>query len=174
MRVGFLFYKRAMACYWLLLAGRPSAAPILGISGFTLSKGRLLMRRPLWLVAVVMLCCALGPGCGGDTFESLADSGVATLKQLVAVFDTIKDEASAKSAKPKLKSLFEEMNRLNERQAKLPEPTEAQVEAVGKKHGKEMEELQMKLASHMMRISFDPKIRAELSDLDETMRKAAK
>jgi hypothetical protein len=35
-------------------------------------------------------------------------------------------------------------------------------------------DLQLKLAGHMMRINLDPKIRAEVADLDETMRKAQK
>ena len=55
---------------------------------------------------------------------------------------------------------------INERQAKLPAPSEADIKAIESKHGKEMEELQQKMTSAMLRIAFDPKIQAELADID--------
>jgi hypothetical protein len=110
-------------------------------------------------------------GCGGDTHESLAASSVTTLKELVATFETVKDQATAKAAKPKLKTLMEQMNKINERQAKLEAPTEDEIKSMDKKYGKEMEELQHKFAGEMLRIAFDPKIRAELDDLEQSMKK---
>ena len=131
--------------------------------------------RAAQVFALVLVFVITPAGCGGgDTYESLAAASMENTKQLVATLDTIKDEATAKAAKPKLKTLLEKMNDLNQRQAKLPAPTEADAKAIDAKYGKEMEELQMKMAGHMMRISFDPKIRAELADLDEVMRKAQK
>jgi len=60
----------------------------------------------LTVVAALLLCC----GCGGDSHESLAAEAVSTNKDLLATLETVKDEASAKAAKPKLKSLVEKMN----------------------------------------------------------------
>jgi hypothetical protein len=121
------------------------------------------MKRLLAFTAVVtFLICA---GCG-DSHESLAAEAVSTMKDMVAVLDTVKDADSAKAAKPKLKSLSEKLNDINKRQAKLPAPTEADIKAIEAKHGKEMEELQQKMMSAMMRITFDPKIQAELADID--------
>ena len=129
------------------------------------------MQRTIVLLTLALLC----PGCGGgDTYQSLADSTIAAMRDMVATFDTVKDETSAKAAKAKLKSIFEQMQSLNERQAKLPAPTEADVKAIDAKYGKELTDLQMKLAGHMMRINLDPKIRLELADLEQSMQKTAK
>ena len=122
------------------------------------------MKTLLAITTLAMFLCT--SGCGGDSHESLAGESMATMKELVATFDGIKDKESAKSAKPRLKSLVEKMNSINDRQAKLDAPSEAQVKAIDDKHGKEMEDLQMKMTGHMMRIAFDPKIQAELSDIE--------
>jgi hypothetical protein len=127
------------------------------------------MRHALATIAIALLL--LLPGCGGDTRQSLTDEMMTNLRELVTTFDGVKDEASAKSAKPRLKSLMEKMNDINERQAKLPPPTEDEIKAIDQKHGKEMEELQMKMAGHMMRVAFDPKISAELQELEAEMKK---
>ena len=122
------------------------------------------MKRLSSLLAISILVVC--PGCGGDSHESLAADSVKAMKELVATLDTIKDEASAKAAKSKLVSLSQQMTKINERQAKLPAPTEADVKAMESKYGKEMEELQPKMVAAMMRIQFDPAIQKELSDID--------
>jgi hypothetical protein len=128
-------------------------------------SGDMVMKYLLtFAVASLSLICT---GCGGgDSHESLAGESLTTMKDLVATFETVKDEETAKAAKPKLKSLSDKMNALNERQAKLPAMTEADVNAIDKKYGKEMEEVQLKLASNVMRLGFDPKIRPVLDDID--------
>ena len=125
---------------------------------------------PAVLAALMLIACS---GCG-DTHESLTGEGVATMKQIVTVLDGVKDEASAKSASPKLKALMEQLNSINERQAKLGTPTEAEFTALESKYGKEMEELQQKMVGNMFRIMADPKINAVLNDLDASMRKNMK
>lgn len=127
------------------------------------------MKHLFALIAVLML--AFCSGCGGETRESMAAESVSTMKELVTVLDGVKDEATAKAAKPTLKALMEKLNGLNERQAKLPMPTEAEVKALDEKYGKELDDVTHKFAGHMMRITFDPKINAELNDLDQTMKK---
>ena len=89
-----------------------------------------------------------------------------TMKDLIATFDSIKDQASAKAAKPKLTAIVQQMNKLKERQAKLSEPSETEMKSLVSKYGKEMEELQRKMAGVMMRIQLDPAIQTELSDID--------
>jgi hypothetical protein len=129
------------------------------------------MKRVLALASVVMMMvCA---GCG-DSHESLAAEQVSVMKDMISTFEGIKDGPTAKSAKPTLKSLFEKMNSINERQAKLEMPTEAQGKVIIEKYGKQMEELQQKMMGSMMRIGFDPAIRAELDDLDTVMSKSMK
>ena len=88
------------------------------------------------------------------------------MKQVVSTLENVKDADSAKANKAKLKSLMQELNDINARMAKLPAPTEADIKAMDAKYGKEMEELGQKMSGQMMRIAFDPKIQAELSDID--------
>ena len=124
------------------------------------------MKSSLPLIPI-LLALVLIPGCGGgDTHESLAVEAQSAMKQMVAVLDTVKDEASAKSAKPQLKTLVEKLNDINARQAKLPDPTEAEITATDKRIGKEMEEIGLKFQAHALRINFDPKLSAVFNDLD--------
>src|SRR5687768_8908493 len=104
-------------------------------------------------LVVVSIVALLASGCGGDTRESLTQDGMSNMKELVAVLDTVKDAETAKAAKPKLKTLFEKMNTINEKMNKMGVPTEAEMKAMDEKHGKEMEDLQMKMMSNMMKIS---------------------
>lgn len=122
------------------------------------------MKRLVSFLVISML--AVLPGCGGDSHESLAGESMTVMKDLIATLDGIKDEASAKAAKPKLVSLTEKMQKINERQAKLPAMSEADVKAMESKYAKEMEELQPKMVAAMMRLQFDPAIQKELSDID--------
>ena len=122
------------------------------------------MKGLISLLAILML--GVCPGCGGDSHASLAGESLTMMKDLIATLETVKDEASAKAAKPKLVSLTQKMQSINERQAKLPALSEADVKAMESKYGKEMEELQPKMVAAMMRIQFDPAIQKELSDID--------
>jgi hypothetical protein len=126
------------------------------------------MTRSLTLTSLVCLviCC----GCG-DNREDLAAEQVSTMEEMVSVLQNIKDEASAKASKDKLAAVLKRMDDINQREAKLPQPTEAEVDAIDQKHGKRMEELMMKFAAEAMRIQFDPKIRAVLDDLDQQFQK---
>lgn len=121
------------------------------------------MKRLLAFASILVVAfCA---GCG-DSHEDLAADSLSKMREMEAVLAGVTDAASAKSANPKLKSLKEELDGINERQAKLGMPDEAEFKAMDAKYGKEMEELQLKLVGHMLRIGFDPTIRAELDDMD--------
>jgi hypothetical protein len=88
------------------------------------------------------------------------------MKQMIQVLEGVKDEASAKSAKPELKSLAEKLNDINSRQSKLDAPTEDDVKAMDAKYGKEMDEVGRKFLGEAMRINFDPAISAVFDDID--------
>ena len=121
------------------------------------------MKHLACAVLFMFLCSGCG---GGDTHDSLTAASLGAMKELVTTLESMKDEASANAAKPKLKSLAEQMNGLNERQAKLKAPTEAEAKAIDEKYGKEMEDLQMRLTQSLMRIQFDPKLSAALNDIE--------
>jgi hypothetical protein len=116
---------------------------------------------------LALLVCA---GCGGDTHDSLAAEQMDTMKKMNSVLDGVKDQATAKSAKPELKSLAQKMKEINERQAKLPAPTQEEIAATSSKYDKEMDSLMQKFVGNVMRVSMDPQIAAEFSDLDEVMK----
>src|SRR5438552_13091566 len=106
------------------------------------------MRHVLPLGALVLLvCCA---GCG-DSHESLAKDSVSNMKEMVAILDGVKDQASAHDAKPKLKSLMEKQKDIDARQNKLGAPSEDEMKTIDSKYSKEMEELQQKFNGQMMR-----------------------
>lgn len=122
------------------------------------------MRKLFSVVLVTMLL--VGPGCGGDTHQSLAASAVSTMKDFVDTLDNVKDEASAQSNKSKLQSLATKMKDINQRQEKLPKPTADEMKAMGDKYGPQMEDLQKRVMGDMFRIMSDPKIMAVLHDID--------
>lgn len=122
------------------------------------------MKHLAFLLPTLMLLG--GAGCSGDSRESLAADSMSTMKEMVATLETVKDQASAKAAKPKLTSLAQEMNSLQQRQAKLPAPSEEETKALMTKQGKEREELLQKLMAEIRRTQFDPAIQRELSDID--------
>ena len=129
------------------------------------------MRAVVAIVAVALfVCCS---GCG-DTHESLAGEGVATMQEMATVMEGVKDGPSAKDAKAKLTSLMEKLNKINERQAKLPTPTEAEGKAMEAKYGKQMEESSRKFQTQMFRVMGNPAIMGELGDLDQQMAKGMK
>jgi vancomycin resistance protein YoaR len=116
--------------------------------------------------ACALLTVAVLAGCGGDSHESLAADSVATMKELIATLETVKDAASAKAAKPKLTAVVQKMQKIQERQTKLGVPSDADLKAMESTLGKEIEGLQQKMVTAMMRIQFDPAIQAELGDID--------
>lgn len=121
------------------------------------------MKHVLALTAVLMLFVVAG--CG-DSRESLAEESMSTMKDMVDTLETVKDEASAKAAKPKLQSIADKMKDIEKRQREIGMPNEKEMKELGAKYGKEMEEIQKKLMGQMMRIAFDPKIQAQLQDID--------
>lgn len=121
------------------------------------------------LVALASLLLVLVPGCGGDTHQSLVDESMPLMREMAATVTTIKDEATAKAAKPKLEVIASKMKDLKARRDKLPAPTEAEMKASIDKYGKEMEELQKKMIGSMMAIQFDPAIQKVLGDIDMNM-----
>jgi len=125
------------------------------------------MKHLIALTSILLIAFCIG--CGGHTHESLQGEALDTMKKMIAVLENVKDEASAKSAKAELKSLAEKLNDLNARQSKLGMPTENEIEAMDDKYGKEMDEVGRKFQGQVMRIMFDPKISAELNDINMSM-----
>ena len=122
------------------------------------------MKR-LALALSVLLAFAVS-ACGKDTHEKLAREGQSLMKEFAETLEKVTDVNSAKAQKPKLQELVKQLEALDERRKKLPEPSEAEIKAAIDSMGKDMEAIAMKLQGAMMRILFDPAISAELKDID--------
>jgi hypothetical protein len=127
------------------------------------------MKSLTLILSMALLICT---GCGGDTHESLAAEQMDVMKKMNSVLDGVKDLASAKAAKPELKSLIAKMKDIEARSSKLPAPTAADTTAMKAKYGGEMDPLMQKFVGNMMRVGMDPQIAPELQDLDQAMKTA--
>lgn len=122
------------------------------------------MKRLLSLVLVLFtMQCA---GCGGDTHESIMKEQIDTMKTMVSTLEGIKDESSAKSAKPTLESLAKQMKEIEARGAKLPAPTAEEAKALQEKYSKDMEDLMPRMMKEMFRVGMDEKMGPILKDID--------
>ena len=123
------------------------------------------MRRTVFLSA----CLALVAACGGDPIEESMD----IMEDMASVLEDIKDESSAKAAKPKLEKLAERMKAVQEEMNEDEMPPEERMEKL-KEYGERMEKVQKRLMKEMFRIASDPKLSAALDeamkDMDRAMR----
>ncbi|HMO16424.1 MAG TPA: hypothetical protein PKA83_20065 [Pirellulaceae bacterium] len=77
-----------------------------------------------WLIAVGFTCISV-MGCNPvkqPRGKRLLDQMVATMEQSVEVLSSIKDEKSARAAKPKLEKLMQEYRRMSEEFQSTPPP----------------------------------------------------
>ena len=122
------------------------------------------MLRPVSL-ATVLITCALLAGCGGDSHEAVMDDMIAQMNKVTAVLKTVKDEASAEAAKPKLEAIGKDMKKLKERADKLGDPAKEKEEALKTKYEEKMKEAMTGLMQEMMRIGMNPKLGEKLGDV---------
>ena len=124
------------------------------------------MKSRITIASLVMLMvCA---GCG-DSHEKVAADKVSTGNEMLAILQSIKDESSAAAAKDKFKALEAKVKAIQEREAKLGVPSDAELKKVGEKYQKEHAELQAKMMSEFMRIASIPGIDKSLDELDKSM-----
>ncbi len=100
------------------------------------------------------LLSVVGCGASGNPHENLANRGMAIMDQTVATFASIKDEASAKAAMPKLEKFGEQMKALAEEGRKLGEPSaelKAKIEAMTKTKSAEFQAKMTEFTMNMMR-----------------------
>jgi hypothetical protein len=121
------------------------------------------MRRTI----VTTLCAAvlvLSSGCD-NTHESLMDDMLDEMENMIAVLKTIKDEASAKSAESKLRSIVDKLNSLQERVKKVKQPEGEEAKALEKKFEERAKKIMGEFLSEMMRVSsISPEVATILSE----------
>jgi cytochrome c556 len=117
------------------------------------------------LICVLVLSAVVLSGCDSKpTHESVMKDMVGKMKELVAVLEGVKDEASAESAKPKLQALSKEMKELEVTASKLPKASDEEEKRLREKYQPELEAIQPKLGAQMIRIATDPKLGSVLKD----------
>ena len=100
------------------------------------------MKKCIGLGLALVLLCGVS-GCGSSEAEEAAKDLIATMNELTAILNGIKDDASADAAIPKIEKQAEKMSVLNrkmklnkltaEEDKKLEEKYRAQVAEAGKK-----------------------------------------
>ena len=119
--------------------------------------------RCVWCVCVAVALAA--GGCESKpTHESVTKESIDKMQQFADVLKTIKDEASAKAARPKLEKIKKEMDELKKKADTLGNPPPEVKKKLEEKYKKDMEKVSGELAGQMMRIGMDPKIAPHLKD----------
>ena len=123
------------------------------------------MKKVAGLSVVALLCCAL-PGRAADTFDDVIKDMIKSTKQLVEVLATVKDEASAKAAKPKLEKMGKEIQAIQARAKKLGDPSKEEKEKLEKKYKPELDPLFKKMFAELVRIQSNPATAKVLKDIE--------
>jgi hypothetical protein len=133
-----------------------------------LPRRRTTMKQPkIRFAAVLTLALA---ACGGSSAQALADESISTMESLNATLDTVKDEASAKAALPKLEKLAATMKDLETKMSKAEPPSESDQKAMMGHQARVMEQ-RNKLQANMMRIAMDEKLNVIVGPAIEKMGK---
>ena len=120
---------------------------------------------------VLSLCLALCAGvltAGCDSkpsgHEAMADQMVAKMGEMVDVVKGIKDEQSAKAARPKMQALKKDVDELKGKAEKLGKAPAATERKMKEKHEKELQRLMGEMQAEMMRIIKDPNIAPHMKE----------
>ncbi len=113
------------------------------------------------LIAVA-LCVA---GCDSKpTHESVTQDSIDKMEEMVEVLKGIKDEASAKAARPKMEQIKKDMEELQKKSKALGEPPADVKQKLQEKHKAQLEKVTSEMMKEMMRIGLDPNIAPHVKD----------
>jgi hypothetical protein len=102
-------------------------------------------------------------GCDSKpTHESMAKDMIGKLKEGVEILKDVKDEASAKAAKPKLEALKKEIDAMEIEAEKLPKASAEEEKRLEEKYKPELDKVRTEFTTEIIRIGSDPKLIAEL------------
>ena len=119
------------------------------------------------LLAMMIVSLFLVTGCDrAPTHDSVMEDSVTAMEDVGKILATVKDEASANAAKPKLKELGEKMKTLKAEADKMAKPTTEQEAELKKKYEDRMTKAMGTLMTEGFRIAGDPKLQGILKDVD--------
>ena len=120
------------------------------------------MTKPLAAALAVLLLA----GCASDDAESMVKQTIAAMDETAQVLATVKDEASAKAAVPRLKSLAEQRRKIEEKVATVKTPPPEEQAELQKKYAARLTEVSTRLVQEAMRVSQVPGGKAALDAMD--------
>ncbi len=121
------------------------------------------MKKTLVLPLLALL---LSVGCASDDADSLVKQTISAMDETAQVMATVKDEASAQAAVPRLKALAEKRRKIEEKMAAVKTPPPAEQAELQKKYAARLSEVTATLMQEAMRVSNVPGGRAALDAMD--------
>jgi len=116
----------------------------------------------MWGVAVAMV--VLLSGCGKPTHESVIKDLMGQMRKLTDVLKSVKSEASAREAAPKMQAIVKEMQELRKKGDALGRPTKEQEAAMEMKYGEELKKVTGEMAEEVMRVWVNPTLAGPLGE----------
>lgn len=122
---------------------------------------------PVLFTVVGLLLCS----CSGkvDSYEEALDVHLEIMDDMVAVLETVTDQASADAAREDLAAIIERARKLAEQTQDLPEPDEAEMQRMRGKAEGQAQQLQQRMMEQMMKIAQYPELQKTVADAMEQM-----
>jgi hypothetical protein len=117
-------------------------------------------------VLAPVLAALLLVGCASDDAESLVKQTISALEETSQALSTVKDEASAQAAAPRLKALAERRRKIEEKMAAVKTPPPAEQAELQKKYAQPLAAATTRLMQEAMRVSNVPGGRAAIDAMD--------
>jgi hypothetical protein len=117
-------------------------------------------------LALPVLVALLAMGCASDDAESLVKQTITAMDETTQAMATVKDEASAQAAVPRLRALAERRKKIEEKMATVKTPPPAEQAELQKKYAARLNEVTTGLMQEAMRVSTVPGGKAALEAMD--------
>lgn len=114
------------------------------------------MKCLLVLMSAVVLCGVLS-GCS-DKYESAMEDQIGYMKEMNSILASVKDDASAEAARPRIEAVVEKMNALAERMQKIGKPSKEREAELKKKYEAQLKEVTGELMGNMMKLMSHPEL----------------
>jgi hypothetical protein len=123
-----------------------------------------MLHRTLAVTCLALVFAAAGCDTR-PTHESIRKDAVAKMKEIVAIMKDVKDEKSAKAARPKLEAAKKELDAMKAEDDALPKISAEEDKRLDDKYNPEVEKVMKEIMTEGERISKDPKLAAEVADV---------
>ena len=117
-------------------------------------------------LALPVLVALLAVGCASDDAESLVKQTITAMDETTQAMATVKDDASAQTAVPRLRALAERRKKIEEKMATVKTPPPAEQAELQKKYATRLAEVTNSLMQEAMRVSTVPGGKAALEAMD--------